>query len=62
MATITTITNTSNAKTKRVQRSKEGESQYLDILETFEKAKMAISYRKEPLIDLSESQVFFSFT
>ena len=47
--------NTSNAKAKRVQRNKEDESQFLDILETLEKIKMAISYRKEPLIDLSES-------
>ena len=56
---MATNINTSNAKAKRVQRNKEDESRFLDILETLEKAKMAISYRKEPLIDLSESQSLF---
>ena len=56
---MATNINASNAKTKRVQRNKEDKSQFLDILETFEKAKMTVSYRKEPLIDLSESQSLF---
>ena len=56
---MATNINASNAKTKRVQRNKEDKSQFLDILETFEKAKMTVSYRKGPLIDLSESQSLF---
>ena len=44
---------------KRVQRNKEDESEFLDILETSEKANLAISYRKEPLIDFSEPQSLF---
>ena len=56
---MATNINTSNAKTKSVERNKEDESQFLDILEQFAKAKMAISYRKEPLINLSESQCLF---